>query len=160
MEGEMLPIGKYPRGEKNNKFRHGGYGTPAYTVWSSMINRCRNPKCKVYPDYGGRGITVCDRWSDFALFLEDMGPPEPGLTLDREDNDGPYCKENCRWVTMTEQNRNRRDAVMLEYEGETKHILDWCAQFGIGRSALSYRLNVKKMTPKEALEMPYKARKK
>jgi hypothetical protein len=124
------------------------------------MNRCRNPKCPAYPDYGERGITVCDEWSDCAKFLEDMGQPPPGMTLDRKDNDGPYCKANCRWANMTEQNRNRRDAVMLEYEGETKHILEWCEQFGIGRSALDYRRKVKKMTVKEALETPYKARKK
>ena len=73
-----------------------------------MRTRCENPNATRYADYGGRGITVCDRWHDFAGFLADMGEQPPGLTLDRKDNDGNYEPGNCRWATRAEQNRNQR----------------------------------------------------
>ncbi len=81
-----------------------------YNVWQGMIQRCLNPNAPRYAEWGGRGITVCDRWRDFAKFLEDMGPrPSLDYSLDRIDNDGPYEALNCRWATRSQQQRNRRD---------------------------------------------------
>lgn len=73
-----------------------------------MIQRCLNPKHKSYSNYGGRGITVCERWKKFANFLADMGERPPDRTLDREDGSKDYCKENCTWADLSTQNTRRR----------------------------------------------------
>lgn len=85
-----------------------GHDYSLYIAWCSMHWRCENPKRKDWPRYGGRGIKVCARWGSYANFVADMGPhPGKGLTLDREDNDQDYRHGNCRWTTITVQNRNR-----------------------------------------------------
>ena len=95
-----------------DRFRsHGLRDHPMYHTWNSMMQRCFNPKNTAYCYYGGAGITVCDRWADkhtgISNFIEDMGPRPAGLTLDRVDVKGSYCKENCRWVDMSHQGFNR-----------------------------------------------------
>jgi hypothetical protein len=90
---------------------HGMSRTAIYNAWFGMIERCRNKKHKAYKNYGGRGITVCDRWCEsVANFIADMGPrPSTRHTLDRIDNDGNYEPTNCRWATWDVQSRNKRN---------------------------------------------------
>lgn len=107
--GESKSCGCLNREMKRN-YSHGLSQTRTYEAWKHMIQRCTNPHAKHFSYYGGRGITVCERWlSSFENFLADMGERPPGLTLDRyPDNDGNYEPDNCRWATWTQQAANRR----------------------------------------------------
>lgn len=87
---------------------HGRSRTPIYFIWKSMRQRCENPNNRAYRYYGMKGVTVCERWQDFALFFEDMGDPPEGLTIDRINPEGNYCPENCRWANWSVQNSNKR----------------------------------------------------
>lgn len=117
--------------------------TPAYRSWHSMQQRCTDPRKHNYHRYGGRGISVCQRWMDsFEAFLEDMGEKPAGLTIERIDNDKGYSKSNCRWATAKEQARNRQNSVFVTYQGETLCLGEWAERTGIALSTLHKRFRL------------------
>jgi hypothetical protein len=111
-----------------------------YDAWLCMHSRCSNHRHKAFHNYGGRGIEVCERWADFANFLEDMGKRPEGKSLDRIDNDKGYSPENCRWATKKEQCSNQRVNVFMEHDGLRRTVAEWAAVYGLRRDTLARRL--------------------
>jgi len=119
---------------------HGQYGTPAYKVWDGMMQRCGNPNNTGYKRYGGAGITVCERWRDFANFLSDMGERPKGLSIDRIDNTRGYEPGNCRWATSRQQRMNQSvPTITLE---QASAIRSMRAATGWGPKRISEDLGV------------------
>lgn len=128
-------------------------GTKEYYAWRNMRRRCKNPKDAAWHNYGGRGISVCERWMhDYDAFFEDMGPCPDGLTLDRINSNLDYSPENCRWADWETQLNNRRCNVWLEHDGKNMTLGQWAKHLGIGTDTLHRRLNVYKMPPEKALQ--------
>lgn len=137
LNGSTLSCGCLNR---TKHFKHGLEGTKTYNTWLNIKQRCLNPNCKAYPNYGGRGITICDSWKDnfenfynYVSALPHFG--EVGYTLDRIDNDGNYEPDNVKWSTKTEQARNKSNNVIVEYDGELM-TLGAAAE----KSGLNYKL--------------------
>lgn len=121
---------------------HGRSRTPEHAVWAAMIQRCRNPNSPNRHNYGARGITVCERWGDFANFLEDMGlRPAPDMTLDRIDNDKGYSPENCRWVSKKGNARNTRRNRYVIFRGKRITIAEAAEIAGTDPSTMWRRLD-------------------
>jgi len=124
------------------KKKHGLCHTAEYRAWQTMRLRCHNPSNAAYPRYGGRGIAVCDRWrNDFLAFLQDMGrKPSPKHELDRRENDLGYYPTNCRWVTRSVNDRNRRNNLWVEFRGQQRLLIELCEQAGIRCDTVKWRL--------------------
>jgi len=120
--------------------KHGYKGKPIYNTWQSMKSRCSNLNSHDFKYYGGRGIIFCQRWKHFENFLADMGEKPKGLTLERKDNNGNYCPENCCWATRKEQNRNTSRTRNITHNGETMCLNDWAIKLDIHRATLYSRL--------------------
>lgn len=139
-------------------YRHGMEKTRPYRIWMNMKQRCSNPKHKSYKAYGGRGITLCKKWNNFADFWKDM---EDGyadhLSLDRVNNEIGYCKENCRWATPKEQSNNMRCNVKLTFKGETLSPEMWAEKLGINvhtlRSRMQRKLPIEKIISKNLYKL-------
>jgi hypothetical protein len=124
---------------------HGMREHPLYSTWCNIKGRCLNTKRKEYNYYGRRGIRVCDEWvNDFPRFLSDMGDkPSSKHSIDRVDNNGNYCKENCRWSTKSEQSRNCRNTVLVDWNGLKFKLVDLLEIYNINLSAMRSRLKCK-----------------
>jgi len=118
---------------------HNASHTKEYRLWSAMVQRCTNPANSRYWYYGGRGITVCERWLAFANFLADMGPRPLGLTLERRNNDGPYDPANCRWASQSEQLLNTRRSLGIIMEGHRVSLREAAGRLGIKYGTLRGR---------------------
>lgn len=128
--------------ERDSQTKHGKVYTRMYTIWTGMIQRCSNSRSTGYHKYGGRGITVCERWLKFENFYKDMGdPPKKEYSLDRLDNNGNYTPENCRWSSPMEQAQNTRTNRMITYNGRTQPLIVWARELGIDYQALRGRLH-------------------
>ncbi len=124
---------------------HGLSRTREHRIWTGIKTRCLNAKCRAYPNYGGRGITICDRWREsFSAFLADMGASTQGTSIDRIDNDRGYEPGNCRWASASDQAHNSRQAVHLTAWGETKALAEWSRdrRCGCTKSTLGRRVRL------------------
>lgn len=131
----------------------------SYPVWAAMIQRCNNPSSTAYANYGARGIAVCDDWQQFDGFLQDMGNPPEGMTLERIDNDKGYCKENCKWATRLEQANNRRGLRLVTYGGRTQSLRRWAMELGMHYLTLYRRIVLNGWDVPRAIETPVNTRK-
>jgi len=116
-----------------------GKHSPTYRSWSAMRTRCNNTNSQAYPNYGGRGIKVCERWQNFTNFLEDMGERPDGKTIDRIDNDGNYEPGNCRWANKKEQVSNTRINIYVEIDGEDVCLSEAARRYGIREDTIYKR---------------------
>jgi len=124
--------------------KHNMYNSRLYGIWSLMKERCCNPKRKEYPNYGGRGICVCEEWKEAKNFIEwslNNGYSDE-LTIDRIDNNGNYCPKNCRWISRKEQMQNRRNNHYISFEGKTLTLTQLAKENGLTYSQLYKRLKL------------------
>lgn len=138
--------------------KHGGRNERLYKVWLGILGRCQNPTNRHYADYGGRGITVCKEWKDYAAFREwalltgyDPNAEYGSCTIDRIDNNAGYSPDNCRWADSTTQCNNRRSNHFVEYNGESHTITEWARITGIRKDTLRRRIFIYGWDIKRAL---------
>lgn len=143
VHGVIVSCGCYAaeRASKNNR-THGLTGTPEWVCWVAMKGRCFNPKAQGYENYGGRGITVCDRWrGSFEAFLEDMGArPSLDHSIERNDVNGNYEPGNCRWATSLEQGSNKRNNRLVEVRGQKMTLAEACRLSQLNRNSILARI--------------------
>jgi hypothetical protein len=137
---------------------HGKCTSQEYRSWSAMLQRCCNENSESFARYGGRGILVCERWQNsFENFLADMGClPSKNHSIEREDNNGNYCIENCRWATRVEQARNTKRNRMLTHDGRTQCLAAWAEELGLHSRTLHNRIVRGKWSVERALTTPVK----
>lgn len=141
--GKTQSCGCYQRDRaKAYHTTHGLFYTRLHTIWTGMKQRCYNPQEKCFERYGGRGITVCEEWQSFEPFFEwavTHGYTDD-LTIDRIDNDGDYCPENCRWATRKEQTNNYSRNHRVTYDGETHTVAEWGEILRLPKSVMYDRI--------------------
>lgn len=153
--------------DEGNRLKHGHSGTKTYKAWYDMKRRCNNKRHRHYKDYGGRGITVCPRWSDkingYQNFLKDIGEIPEGKELDRIDNNkliNGYSPENCKLSSRKEQTRNTRKNIKYNFNNKIQCVSALAEDNNIHKSTLTHRLNKLKMSIEEALTKPIRKHKK
>lgn len=142
-------------GEKSRKHGDANHNVPLYGIWSAMKRRCNNPNAQYYDIYGGRGITVCSDWQDYLPFKSwalSNGYKE-GLTIDRIDCDGNYEPNNCRWITIQEQQRNRRNNKYYEYKGQLYTVREIAQMVGLKPRTIQGRIE-RGWTIEDVVETP------
>lgn len=127
---------------------------PLWETWVGMMRRCYVKTRRNYRFYGGRGITVCDRWKKFDEFALDMGERPKGMTLDRIDNSGNYSPENCRWASFRDQCKNRRSTNFIFHDGKKQCLQDWANEKRINATTIYTRIHKYGWSGKDALETP------
>jgi hypothetical protein len=121
---------------------HGYAGSRIHKIWKGMVQRCTNPDNPAWPDYGGRGITICPEWLTFENFLRAMGATyRRRLTIDRRNNDKGYSPDNCRWATKLQQANNTRGNRWIEFDEQSRTVAQWGRYTGTPPQRISYRLN-------------------
>ena len=135
---------------KRGNVTHGMSSSKTYNSWLGMKQRCNYPGHAEYSRYGGRGISVCVRWEKFENFLADMGERPDEMSIERIDSNGNYEPENCKWATVSEQQRNRRSNINVTIDGVTKCIKDWCDDLGLNMDRV-YGFIRRGHSPEEAL---------
>jgi hypothetical protein len=135
---------------------HGLSHTPEYRAWAAMIQRCKNPKDQAYANYGARGIKVCDSWSNsFENFHKDLGSrPTSEHSIDREDNNGDYTPNNCKWSTVEEQSNNKRNNHIVTYRNKDYTIADLAREYNLKDGILRDRLRLG-WSIEDAVEKPF-----
>jgi len=139
-------------GRGRHLFKHGLRWTPEHRIWCKIKERCSNPKAINYPRYGGRGITVCERWKDsFLNFYQDVGPrPSPKHSIERRDNLKGYSPDNCFWATTLEQANNKRSNTIVVFHGRAQSVASWCRELGLNYHRVRQRIYRNKWTPERA----------
>lgn len=125
-------------------YRHGAskLNRPVYNIWVGIKSRCSDQSDPAFHNYGGRGISVCERWlNDPLAFINDMGPRPRGASVERVDNNGNYEPGNCKWATKKEQARNTRHNRLITALGQTKTLAEWCEITGLSDSGIAFRLD-------------------
>ena len=139
--GCLRKNGKPPHEITHGQAR-GGANTPEYRIWIAMKSRCSNDKLWTWPYYGGRGITVCERWEKFENFFADMGlRPSKSHSIEREKNDVGYQPDNCFWATKKQQSRNKRSNVMITHDGRTQCMTDWARELHVPKTTFRAYMN-------------------
>lgn len=157
LSGRTVSCGCYASERASNQLRkHGMFSSRFYSVWHDMMRRCYNKNDVHYNRYGGRGISVCEEWHDVRNFVAwcEQKNPDSGMTIDRIDNDSGYSPDNCRFVSLKDNQNNRSSNRNLEFHGETKTVTQWAEKTGIPASVIYSRLDKLGWSVEKALTTP------
>lgn len=159
MQPQFIPLSHKAKNITDRRFRHGLSHTPLYAIWKSIVQRCTNPSCPAYADYGERGISICDEWRhDFLSFHHHVSQlpnfDERDYSLDRISNSGNYEPRNVKWSTRTQQNRNSRHNLLLTFNGNTQCVSRWAEETGIKAATIWARIVSYGWTAEKALTTP------